>query len=660
MLKIAGYEFYKLFSNTIVWIMIAVLLSGNLMAVYLFDRNTMVFPEQENYAEEYEIFVQEMEKRAQNMKKTQIFMKENSFVYRNLQKTCEDYRTVQEVSIKHDNNQGIYRQVSYRAGILFVCAFLAVLIQQVIFYERDKNLLLLVKVSRYGRLYTALGKWLVVITMTVLFVSAQFVCEFLYYGIRYGYGDMMRSIQSIPMFRNCAKVYQVGEYFYISCIIRILAVLVLAVFLYAISFFRKNSISTIIIFLVLLGIEYIFYCNIGVNSSINKLKCLNIFYYWDLKKVWGDYINLNIFEYPVNRNLCAWVLLFVSILGCSVIGIGSYVFGYQQHQDSILVIVLQKIRQRLGCHPKTTNLLFYEVYKILIQQKRMVLVAVLLILGVSQLKLSMGQEFYVDAGISAYHSYIQKLSGKITQETLQYLEDEEQHLKEISQELIQLQDVNTGAAFLRKQELSGELEMKQQGFYMVCEQVEWLKQRGGDIEEMYLVDEKAYLNLWADYRTDIIWWVIGSIAIIFICGGIFTTDKSIHTLLNTTRYGREKLVRTKYKSACILIVFVFAIVQCSNFYNYYKIDGFSTGMQSMNCFMNLNVKSCISLQVFVCFSFLLKFLLYGMVGICVLKISRIITKEVFVEITSVAVILVAAAVCWLIGINGNIVLLHFL
>lgn len=525
MKNICKYEFYKLYKSKLFLLLTALILGSNLLAVYVYDRNTVEYSQQENYAVKYETFVQEMEERAEGMKKANIFMNKDSYVYRNLQKTCKDYQKLLGNQVEEDNNSGIWRQVSYKGGIAFTFMFLGVLIYQLIFYEREQNLFLLIKVGKCGRLDTALSKLVVAFVSICSYVVLQSVGEFLYYGCRYGYGDVSRSIQSFEVFRNCTEVLNVAEYVILCIVDRTIVAVLMGIFLYACGMWKKNSISVLVLTAVFLGIELWCYIGIGLNSSINWLKCLNIFYYWNPRNVWGDYINLNFWEYPVSRNLCAGIVALLFLCFMALIGICAYVYGYQQRQESILEIWLQKARQKIGCHPKTTRLLYYELYKVLIQQKKIIVAALLLIFFIGEMKAAIGQESYQEPAIASYHSYMQELSGKITQDTLDYMDEKNLYFETISRELISLENVTSGSAYLRRLELQSEIEMNEQGFYMVENQLEWLKGQAGDVTDKYLIDEQAYIKLWNDSKTDIFLMFIGSLASLIFINGLFTADK---------------------------------------------------------------------------------------------------------------------------------------
>jgi hypothetical protein len=59
----------------------------------------------------------------------------------------------------------------------------------------------------------------------------------------------------------------------------------------------KNEITAIGTAGSILGIEYLFSRFLHINGSLDMLKCVNLFYYWNMQGVLGEYHNLNLFGY---------------------------------------------------------------------------------------------------------------------------------------------------------------------------------------------------------------------------------------------------------------------------------------------------------------------------------------------------------------------------
>lgn len=660
MWKICGYELYKLYKNKLFLIITVLLLGANLLYAYVYGKNVAEYQEPEGYETSYASFVQEMSQRADKMKTSNLFDDTDSYVYRNLQKTCKDYEKLGQISVKKDNNQGIWMHISYQGSMVFTMMFLGILIYQLIFIEREKNLFLLVKVGRCGRMHTAVGKIMVIILCAALYEMIQSGLEIMYFGYFYGYGDVTRSIQSCSIFRNCTDKLNVAEYLGAGMGARIAVAVFAGIFLYACGMIKKSGISTLVVAGVFLAEQLWCYLRIDVSSKGNWLKCINIFYYWNPKHVWGEYVNLNFCGYPLSRNLCVSVVAAFLAIIMAVIGSLAFVYGYQLRQESAVEILIQRLRKKIGCHPKTTKLIYYELYKVLAQQKKIIVIFALVLFFVGEMKAATAEEYYNDPAIASYHSYMQELQGKINQDTLNYIEEKEIYFEKISEELLSLEHVTSGAAYLRKMELMNDLEMNEQGFYLVQNQVEWLKEQGGNIADKYLIDEKAYLELWEDVKTDILLWFIGSLGALFLVSGVFTADKEkkMEELLCATKNGGRTLNLTKYISGFILSVLVFLLIQFPQIYCYYKIDGFQASAQMLQDMMCLGSGSRLSVRMFVGIVFLVKFFVYMLVSLLIMKISKRIGKEIVTDIILVGIICAIAVLFYYLQLDINILALH--
>lgn len=673
MWKICRYEFYKIYRKKIFWLLTAVLFAGNLLTFYTYEKNTAEYyyiaeykdryedfwngsgedrdgfyerdqEKQIQYVQSYQIFIQEMSQRAEKMVETSIFDNPDSFVYRNIQKTCRDYKKFTDIELKPDNCYGVQALAGYEEGILFLLIFLGILIYYVVLYEQDQKLLLLLKVNRRGRTPVVVSKILVTGVFAAGYGSIQAGSNVFLADWLYGYGDVERPLQSVSLFRNCASMITVSDYLWMTIVCNVLTAVFLGILLLFLGTLCKNGLTAGMAVLTVLGAEFLCRWLISRSSAWYGWSCVNVLYCWNAKNVLGDYFNLNIGGYPVGKTTC---ILVISLLMAVLFMIGTiYSFNRtcQLRRESRLENVWKHIRSKMYHFPKTTSLLFYEGYKVVIQQKKGVILLFLLVWGIGEIQSACGESVYSDADTASYHSYMKKLQGTITDETVAFIAETEIYFEEIMAEYQKIADVTYGKDYVRKLELESELKMNEGGFQMVAHQFHQLEEMPGSLYDKYLIDEKSYINLWTDVKTDIKLWVIGCIAIILMAGGIYPMDvrRQMNGLLAATVNGRSRLRRRKNQCGIAGAVILFVITELPLLIRYYRIDSFTASPQHMSDITVMNTTTELTVTAFIILVFWLKFLSMMLVCFAVLTVSLIIKNEIITDVILIGVLIIIA------------------
>ena len=267
-----GNEWLKCCKKKLLFILAIILIVGNLFTIYLYTRNHYVYfyvyEQKEQYQEfvngntevdidgfyqeeldkqleykaSYPVFLDEMEERAQNLQAISVFSSENRYVYRNLEKTCEDFAGLSDSTVQIDNCYGIRELMSYNIGIVFLVLFLLIVSWYVFYYERNQGLFLLIKGTRRGHAPLAVGKLGVMLLFSIGYTLLQEWSALLLFGYLYGYGGLSRSIQSVSEFRNCPYSLNVGQMLLLHVLFRVLIGQVIILLMFVISIcLRRNA-----------------------------------------------------------------------------------------------------------------------------------------------------------------------------------------------------------------------------------------------------------------------------------------------------------------------------------------------------------------------------------------------------------------------------------
>ena len=681
------FEWMKLGKKKLFLVFSFILLAANLLTVYAYEKYTDRFfygyqhreryeayldgdetadiddyykwkqKSQEEYMDSYPEFIDGMEGRAKRLQNTSFYQDKEGYAYQNLVKSCKDFKKFSGISLEGGSSFGLEAFAEYNGNVLFVLVFLAVLTYYVLFYERDMSLLLLLKGSKKGHTPLAAAKLSVMVWGAIFYTVFSEGSAILLLGWMYGYGNLGRAIQSLSMFRNCAFSLTVGEMLLLVVFLRVMIAAVFACLMFCIGMFFKNEFTAAALAVIILGLERVFSEAFSISGSFGGVKCVNPFYCWDLKLLLGEYYNFNIFGHPVGKNLCAVVVAGVLLPILCVIGILAFNDTCQVRTEGRGEVFLQWFRRKTGFMGKRLGLLYYEFYKMLVQQKKGIVLAILFFWGIYEIQGVFAQEYYATAREASYHYYIGKLQGLVTEETFAFMEEEEASLQAMWDELAQVDGDETRSIMIM-----AELERYEEGFSLVQDQLEMLQARKGDIKDKYLLDEMAYADLWRDTKTDIILWFSGAAAVLYFISGIYALDekKKMQNLLRSTRNGRKRLNKSRNCCAVLCTAVLFLIMELPLFLRYAKIDGFATAGQKLCDITNAVFSGSMPLGFMVAMVFLLKAISFFAVCFAGIKLSRAVKGELPAIFAGIGCAGVAAMIAYHFGWDFNMFLIHLL
>lgn len=689
-MKLIGYEWLKLLKQSKIWFLTALLLVGNLFMLYAGQKNTPAYffifeqkesyqafcrgdddadtmgfykeerKEQQAYAVLYRQFISQMENRAADMKQSVLYKDENSYLFRNLQKTCRDFSVFTDTFVVMDNCFGLRALSGYDYGLLFLIIFLGMLTWQILFYERNRNLLLLCKGCRQGHVPLAAAKLITLLAGGAFYVLLQEGSTILWFGWMYGYGELSRPVQSVSLFRNCSYAITVGQAIGCMLLIRICIAVVIGALMFAVGMWLKSEVRAVLAVSIVLGGEYALYRQVYLTGSLRVLKVINPFYYWSMEQSLGYYLNLNVFGYAVGKDICmitaaiifSGLFMMAGIIGfcriCQIRGGGYW--------ERLLLL----LRKKTGTFNRRVSLLYYEFYKLLVQQKKVVVAVLLLIWFLYGIADVYAPQYYASAKEAAYHAYLAELSGPVTEETFVYLENEEARFKGLREEILSVGD--NGEDAVNRQLLQFEIELMEDGFFLVQEQIDALSEKTGNIFDKYLLDEASYQRLWQNTDYEIFLWFIGSVAVLFMFCGLFAADEKneMSGLLRSTKKGRKHLERSKNAAALYCVGFVYFAVETPLFLAYAHVDGFLTAGQKLCDLVSLNCGSTMTLLLFEITVFIVKALVFLLTALAGYKLVKLLQNGIPALLLGSGLFGMAALVFVRLGWSIHILLLRLL
>ena len=547
-------------------------------------RVLLYLQQQYKYIRDYDIFLSGMPKRAENLTSIAVFAKPNSFSYRHIQKSVEDYGQLSGISIVEDYNQGVLVLTGDRYTILFLLVLLLFVAGVLYPEEVDSQMITLLTSNKKGRLPLALAKWMTLTLFAMLTALIVSLGRIILAGKILGFGELSRPLQSISYFRNCCHWLTVGGFLGRTVLFWIL-VMVFASGLLSLLFwlFRDVRFSGGIYGVYLL-ISYLAYYFIDDASIWNICKFINPFSFADVSGRFSSYQNLNFFGYPISIFVSGG-LFFVFVMGILLtVYLTAFVSCFQIQLPSVRLRRKNRIKG-------STRLWLHEMFRLWIGSYGIVVLAVLMVWSYRNIEKN---ELLLSVDEYNYYEYSQQIRGEITPETDQWIAQETEKFSSIPEKSAELASLHQQGeidenTYLRESHALEQLSEKKRAFDEISSQYWELKEvqeRGIPVHFISAIATKAMFGQMTRY----VWrgMILLLVCIFYLCG-MFSTDyqTSMIFLVHTTRKGRASIFWVKYGMMLSLYSLGFLCFALSLWHNWlvtYQMYDWSAPLQSISQF----------------------------------------------------------------------------
>ncbi|MDQ0115052.1 hypothetical protein [Paenibacillus harenae] len=548
----------------------------------------------------YPDYVTRIEVQANNMLKYSIFNQQDSFTYRNILKTPKDFEEVKNAPLQLSLDYGVVSSTTFRMTDIMILTILLMLSIFIFSTEREQGQFMLLRTMKHGRARLFISKLQLLIGSTI-FISLLFYGSIMLIANRlYGFGDGLRYIQSMGTFKFAHLTLTVNDYLTLFLIGKLMMCVVLAL-IFAIIFLLFNHLSkSFVVLALLLSSSYMAYQFIHPSSYINIFKYINIIAFFDTSYLLTNYVNLNLFGYPVNRE---YVSLFVIILlVLLLIVVCSIAFAKSSAKlNGSSWIILRRIMQgvaKIINGSSSISIIWHESIKQLWTAKGwIVLISAVLICvhDINSAKMIMDNDQYY------YNEYMDKLSGPLTKEKQAFVE----------QEMKRMDNAEKDSKLTTLQYQAGEISFEQ--YKAAQDELAQLVLRGRAISNVYsqyqnLLEIKLTRNIdvyfvnqiSADYvfnnvnRDQINVIIIGLLLTLYLASS-YTLDHryQLLKLLKTTKRGRLRYFTTVWLfglGSVTLVLILIYIPQYINVLRLYPSIEWQAPIQSLKQFGALDMQ----------------------------------------------------------------------
>lgn len=574
-------------------------------------------------AKNYKQTINGILEKAENLNNISIFKAaENSFSNKNIKDTAKNYKEMLDTNISFLPSKGIEKFTSLGMTDVFIVLLIFVISTIIIFEEREKNLLILIKSTKNGRTKTILSKIIVMFIIIVGITLIMYLINFTYYGINIGYGNLNNSLQSLSTFIYSTLQIKIWQYLILFIITKILVFCIISLMILIISSTAKNNASSYIAFIAIFGISFLLYKTIDPISKYNIFKVINIINLIEVNSIYKIYINLNLLGNM--KNVLTLSLYFAIILFIAGAFINLYIFNEKRAFNLKESFILNKIRGIAILKPKTSKNLFYnEAYKLLITNKVLIMLALFVVFQVYSFS---NNTKTISFNEDIYRNYMQILSGRLTKEKQDFIEEEKEKFEQAElaiqriEEGVKIGEITKEAALEYKTQYE-EILYTKDIFIKVLEQYEYIKTHP-NAEFVYDTGYKELLrvNKNAFFETDLYLTIMSIIC--FTEAIVIEYKTGMIKILNTTPKGRKHTMKNKILICIIVsfIIFITSIIpEMLRTKQLYGFDNIMASITSISAFEMLPIG--INILTFIIITYLAKLIVLISITLLVLWIT---------------------------------------
>lgn len=606
----------------------------------IFEYNTIVV--------EYPQFLKNMEENDKKMAQVSVFADKDSYSYRNIKKTMNDFKKLGNQNLQPMDETGFSLMIRYYITDMLVMILIGLGCVQILDKNR-KNILssLLFSTKRGGRRLLlaqmeAIVVWIVLVV--VIFYGSNSILMTKLFQIN----QWDAALQSMNLFRTAVIPWTVGTYLLGYLIWKVVAGIVTAGFmiLFCVVFGGGNFVW--ICYGVLVGGGFLLWRYIPVHPVLSIIQFLNPFGLFDCYQILGNYQNLNFFSYPISLLKAAVIFSFISIIICNIISfsvVGKIQWERKKRSE-------EKERKRTY----TTKLLIYEWEKVFWGQRVWVALIIAIILMLVQLQ---GQEKQYQFDEYIYNNYIKEYEGELTLEKERQIEEEKERLESAPEQFSKLEEEVKNGVISEEEykETSIELEklyIKQVGFKKFYNQYQYLRTlRDSNIQGSFL-NEFRTNELFFNNNKNYLYGIEYIILMIFTLSGIFDKEAKygMMKLIYTTPNGEQRFFSYKMGIATLIGLVGAGIIMLPQYYFMLigmNKEGWSASIQSMEQMKTVLIPLTIK-QYTVCY-FILQLLSGALMGLFIALLARILKKQFTTIVVTNVLLLFPITILWMMEIT---------
>lgn len=623
------------------------------------------------YTENYEIKIKSVitaaEKNIADYESVRIG--ENTFLYRNQENVISIYTESIAIALEYESVKGWNEYFSFLYSNLLIIIFLLIAIPNIVLIEENTGLNKIISTTKKGQFGLFKAKFLTCITITSLLTLLLSILPLGIVALTEGLSTANSYIQSIETFAFCPIVATIGEVFLYSVCIKLLVYNSISVLILFIATLFGRYQHTFITSLTILIIQYIIYTTEFLNYN-NFFALTNIFFSVDTSAVLMRYYGVDIFGFAVSHlKTITFLYAFILVLfgtACAFVYsklIRIKIFSVKEKSKNIVLEKAINFIKSIRI-PVPHNLFSYELYKLLIAKKM-----IIVIIGVVVLKVFVSDIVYtfeISGTEKIYKNYMIKLEGEMSEEKREFVISEREHITEVMNSLSLYQarfQENTISSeeyskFMSEYNIA---EIKNKALQRVESHVEYIDKMEVKGVDAYFVYETGWSNLFFKDFDYILFFLV-----LIIFSGIYADEHrlDIVQILRTTKKGRRKFFRIKLE-LCIGLTTVLILVFGSIDAHFLSSNTFpleTAPIASLEKFGDVSGHlASMSISEFLPLALMTRFITLIILSVIILSLSQLLKQQMAVlGVTLVGVLLPFALIKFGLAEAGYIAITNLL
>lgn len=541
------------------------------------------------YLDGYDDYLNTISANKEKMLSFSIFNDPDSFSGRNIVKTADEFEALEGVSLTLGADGAISSFMDFSITDYLLLAVL-MLICISFLDERKKGLWSVIHAAPNGRQRLALQRTGILLCISVIGVMLLYGSNLLLgFSIYGGLDDLGRAAQSVEFLGKMPVVCSVGQFLLMYLFFKVGATFLVSLLLWLIFSAINNVKYTIMAAAGVLVIEYSLYSFLPVQSGFNLLKYFNIFTYISLSDLYTNYLNIDLFGYPLGIRAVSQYACLPLILLLAAVCIIIHCYKRPAAGKDLFGRIVYGINRIADWFLRRFHLLGMELHKTLSIQKGILIVLLFLYL-VSGLSFTVKIPV-TDQTDAAARQYTAELAGIITDDTFLRIEEIQTELDNTiaahEQALLQYErgemEYPQYDVFAREADAA---RIKSNGLSVVRQRIEELRSLGEEKDfTPWLIEESPYKGTYGDEASanQQSAALVAMLTVVMLLAGSFAyeTQSGMNYPLASTMRGREALLRRKIGMAVILTTVIWAVTYGLEFHAFLGICDTGTFVASV-------------------------------------------------------------------------------
>lgn len=605
------------------------------------------FAYQAEYQNDYQEYIDSILKNAEDLSSKKLFSDKNSYSYKSIQKSAEDFSKNKNIELSLVNDLSVSTVLNYQIGdfvLILMCVFMA------ISFVSEKNVNLLVNTCKDGRRMLKLKQLPILILFSVFSSFFIYVSEIILSLKIYNAPlNLYVPIQSSEIFSDCILHINFLQLFAIHILFKAVIAIMISLVLWLLISLSGNIILVSGIAGVITTTELLLYKNISAQSNLSFFRTFNIFSLFDYKSI-TEYNLISVFSVPVRADIIVWIIVLLIIFVVSASIIFSVKRNHPIKSPKKVFRILHILFNKLSEFYTRLQSFFYagrfETFKIMhIGKGLLVIIAFLLIIGfnfnTNPLVFSSTEVFLND--------YYEEYGGELNEEVYESIDKMQAESEAVESEFnLKSEQYANGEITLDEYEKA---RAKNEAYDTQRKAVDELTQQIDRIAPLsdkgikpVLINEIGYDNLFFNQsnQTEILL-LICVVTILF--SSVFSVEKSsnMFALNHCSKNGRKQLYFKKMlsvipKTFALTLISYLSFIAQNNYL--YKLGNLNADIHNLECLQGINLN--VTILQYIILNFVFEFTLITIVALIITSLSAFMPQLAVIILSACAFILPSA------------------